>query len=70
MSPTEFVILVSNEFIDWFNTTGRYKYTKKVIGRLDTGMSKIIMKAYIIGDTIYEIKDNIEDLIAMKLIWG
>lgn len=61
MSPTEFVILVSNEFIDWFNTTGRYKYTKKVIGRLDTGMSKIIMKVYIIGDTIYKIKDNIED---------
>lgn len=61
MSPTEFVILVSNEFIDWFNTTGRYKYTKKVIGRLGTGMSKIIMKVYIIGDTIYKIEDNIED---------
>lgn len=61
MSPTEFVILLSNEFIGWFNTTGRYKYTKKVIRKSSTDMSGIIMRVCIIDDIIYKIKNYIGD---------
>ena len=57
MDLTKFILLVSNEFITWFNTNGRYKYTKSEIERNYASMRNIITTVFVTNNAIYKIRE-------------
>lgn len=64
MNLTKFILLVSNEFITWFNTNGRYKYAKSEIERNYASMRNIITTVFVTNNAIYktgEIPDRLID---------
>ena len=54
MNLTKFILLVSNEFITWFNTNGRYKYAKSEIERNYASMRNIITTVLVTNNAIYK----------------
>lgn len=57
MNLTKFILLVSNEFITWFNTNGRYKYAKSEIERNYASMRNIITTVSVTNNAIYKIRE-------------
>ena len=53
MSITKFILLVSNEFINWFNTKGSYIYQKGIIRKEEESLENILTKVFVSKDIIY-----------------
>lgn len=53
MNITKFILLVSNEFITWFNTKGRYIYQKGIIRKEEESLENILTKVFVFKDGIY-----------------
>lgn len=60
MTTTEYIILVSNEFINWYNR--QYNEGYNVYSYSDLLNSNLLTKVYIINNRIYENTNSIEDM--------
>lgn len=65
MSITKFILLISNEFINWFNTKGRYIYQKGTIRKEEESLGNILTKAFVSKDIVYRIT-NTQDILEIN----